>query len=215
MNKFFDPDGTFAHIMNIVLALILLNVCWILCSLPIFTMGAATSSLYTVLIKMRDGDDTKVVRRFFAAFRENFKRGTAVWLALLLAAAVCGLDLYFANRLDSNAARVIALVGMVAVAMAAESAFILVARFENTWKEHLKNALLLSLSCTPRALLALVLWGGMVALTFFSFNTMYIMIMLWLMAGFSCLSYATLWIFSPALKKLEPAPAEEEETEEM
>ena len=212
MNKFFDPEGTFAHVMNIVLDLILLNVCWILCSLPIFTLGAATTSLYAVLIKMRDGDATKVVRRYFAAFRENFKRGTAVWLALLLAVAVCALDLYFAKRLDSDAVRVIALLAAVVVALTAESAFIMVARYENTWKEHLKNALLLSLSCAPRALLVLVLWGGMVALTFFSFNTMYIMIMLLVMAGFSCLCYATLWLFTPALKKLEPAPEEEEES---
>ena len=210
MNKFFDPDGLFAHIMNIILALMLLNVCWILCSIPLFTIGAASSALYTVLIKMRDGEDTKVVRRYFAAFRENFKRGTAVWLGLLLAAAVCGLDLYFANQMDSNAARVIALVGMAAVAMTAVSVFILVARFENTWGNHLKNALLLSLSHAPRALLALALWGGMVLLTFFSFNTMYMMVLLWLMVGFTCLSYATLWIFTPMLKKLEPAPAEEE-----
>ena len=211
MNKFFDPDGLFAHIMNIILALMLLNVCWILCSIPLFTIGAASSALYTVLIKMRDGEDTRVVRRYFAAFRENFKRGTAVWLGLLLAAAVCGLDLYFANQMDSNAARVIALVGMAAVAMTAVSVFILVARFENTWGNHLKNALLLSLSHAPRALLALALWGGMVLLTFFSFNTMYMMVLLWLMVGFTCLSYATLWIFTPMLKKLEPAPAEEEE----
>ena len=212
MNKFFDPNGLFAQIMNTILSLMLLNVCWILCSLPVVTMGAATSALYTVLIKMRDGEETKVLRRFFAAFRENFKRGTAVWLVLLLAAGVCGLDLYFANQMDSNVARVIALLGMVAVAMTAVSVFILVARFENTWGNHLKNALLLSLSHAPRALLALALWGGMVLLTFFSFNTMYMMILLWLMVGFTCLSYATLWIFTPVLRKLEPAPAEAEET---
>ena len=211
MNKFFDPDGLFARIMNTLLSLMLLNVCWILCSLPIVTMGASFSALYAVLIKMRDGEEPKVLRRYFAAFRENFKRATAVWLVLLLAAGVCGLDLYFANRMDSNAARVIALVGMVAVVMTGLLAFILVARFENTWGNHLKNALLLALANAPRTLLALALWGGMVLLTFFSFNTMYMMILLWLMVGYTCLSYATLWIFTPVLKKLEPAPAEEEE----
>lgn len=210
MYKLFNPDGLFARIMNTVLALIVLNVLWLLCCVPVVTAGASTAALYAVLIRMRDGDDAKVLRRFFAAFRENFKRATAVWMVLLLAAAVCGLDLLLAGQADSNVARVICMVGLLAVAMTAIFVFPLVARFENTWSNHLKNAALLSLSHAPRTLLALALWGGAVALTVYSFSTLYHMILLWLMLGFSCLSYATLWILTPVLRRLEP----EEKTEE-
>ena len=211
MYKFFDPDGLFAKIMNTVLALIVLNVLWIVCSLPVVTMGASTAALYTVLIGLRDGNDTKVIRRFFAAFGENWKQASAVWLVLLAASAVCGLDLYLAAQTQSTVARVACVVGLVAVAMTATFAFPLLARFENTWRNHLKNGALLALSHAPRTLLSLALWGGAAVLTVYSFATMYHMILLWLMLGFSCLSYATLWVVTPVLRKLEPAPAEEKE----
>ena len=213
MNKIFDPNGLFAQIMNVILGLILLNVLWILCSLPIVTLGASTTALYSVLLRFRDGDDTKVVRRFFAAFKANFKRATAVWLVVLAGIVVCGLDLYFATQMDSAAARVIAGFGLVLVGMVFTFVFILTARYENTWRNHLKNALLIAMGHVPRLLLAWLLWGAAVFLTMYSMDTMYVMVLMWLMAGVSCLSYANLMIFTPALRKLEPA-AEEEKTEE-
>ena len=213
MNKFFDPNGLFAQIMNVILGLILVNVVWIICSIPVVTLGASTTALYSVLLRLRDGDDTKMVRRFFAAFGANFKRATAVWLVVLAGIVVCGLDLYFATQMDSGVARVIAGFGLVLVGMVFTFVFILVARYENTWRNHLKNALLIAMGHVPRLLLSWLLWGAAVFLTLYSANTMYVMILMWLMAGVSCLCYANLMIFTPALRKLESV-AEETETEE-
>lgn len=208
MNKFFDPNGLFAQIMNTILNMMLLNAMWMLCSIPIITMGASTAALYAVLIKMRDGEEPRVIRRYFAALKENWKKASAAWLALLLAAAICGLDLYFAGQMDNDIFRIIAVAGLVVIVMTATFVFPLVARFENKWSNHLKNALLLALSHAPRLLMALALWGGAILLTFFSANTLYMMVLMWLMAGFSCLSYATLWILTPVLRKLEPETQE-------
>ena len=126
---------------------------------------------------------------------------------------ICGLDLYFAMQMDSAVARVIAGFGMVLVGMVFTFVFILVARYENTWRNHLKNALLIAMGHVPRLLLSWLIWGAAVFLTMYSANTMYIMVLMWLMAGVSCLCYANLMIFTPALRKLEPA-AEETKTEE-
>lgn len=205
-----NPDGLFARIMNAVWNLILLNVLWLVCSLPVVTVGASTTALYAVLLKMRDGAENHVVRGFFKAFRENFKRGTAVWLVLLAALAVCGLDLALVSQTQNIAVRVFFMAGLLFVAMAWTFAFLLVARYENTWKGHLKNAVLLAVSQLPRLLLAWLLWGACIFLTIWSFRTMYLILPLWLMAGFSCLHYYNLMVFTPVLRKLEPA----EETEE-
>ena len=115
--------------------------------------------------------------------------------------------------MDSGVARVIAGFGLVLVGMVFTFVFILVARYENTWRNHLKNALLIAMGHVPRLLLSWLLWGAAVFLTLYSANTMYVMILMWLMAGVSCLCYANLMIFTPALRKLESV-AEETETEE-
>ncbi len=213
MNKIFDPNGLFAQIMNVILGLILINVLWIVCSIPIVTLGASSTALYSVLLRLREGDDTKVVRRFLKAFVANFKCATAVWLVVLLGIVICGLDLFFATQMDSGVAQVIAGFGLVVVGMVVTFVFLLVARYENKWRNHLKNALLLAMGHVPRLLLSWLLWGAAAFLTIYSVDTMYIMVLMWLMAGVSCLCYANLMIFTPVLRKLEPAAENETKTE--
>ena len=43
-------EGPLANFLNRFMDLILLNVWWFLCSLPIFTIGASTCALYEVTI---------------------------------------------------------------------------------------------------------------------------------------------------------------------
>lgn len=218
MSKFFDPDGPFSTAMNQICQLFVLNVLWLICSLPVVTIGASCSALYAVLFKMRDDKGIKVARQFFRAFGENFKRGTAVWLVLFIAAAICGLDLAVAGETQGSLKAVftvIAMAGLQLVAMVFTFAFPLVARFENSWRNHLRNALLLALSHVPRLLLSWLPWAAAIMVTMFSANTLYSMLLIWLLVGYAALSYITLWTLTPVLRKLEPASEETEENEEV
>ena len=74
-----------------------LNILWLVCSLPIVTIGASTTALFYVTLKMAEDRDDGLTRMFFKAFRENFKPATKLWL-ILLAGAICvgfaGFDEY-------------------------------------------------------------------------------------------------------------------------
>ena len=76
-----------------------LNILWFLCSLPLFTAGAATASLYYTTLKMVQGDDSSVTKLFFRGFRQNFKQATVLWLILLTAGIVLAGDLYILHHL--------------------------------------------------------------------------------------------------------------------
>ena len=67
-----------------------LNILWLVCSLPIVTIGASTTALFYVTLKMAEDRDDGLTRMFFKAFRENFKPATKLWL-ILLAVAVSSL----------------------------------------------------------------------------------------------------------------------------
>ena len=92
LKSFFDPNGAFARGMERVWSLIVLNVLWLVCSLPVVTLGASCAALYQVLGKVIEGEDGHVARRFFRAWGENWKKATPVWLILLVVAVrpVCG-----------------------------------------------------------------------------------------------------------------------------
>lgn len=47
----FDPNSAFSRGMERVWTLVVLNVLWVLCSLPVVTIGPSTAALYQVLGK--------------------------------------------------------------------------------------------------------------------------------------------------------------------
>lgn len=75
--------------------LMLLNVLWIICSIPIFTIGASTTAVYYVTMKLVRNDDGYTFRSFFKSFKENFKQATIIWLLMLATGIILGFDLYF------------------------------------------------------------------------------------------------------------------------
>ena len=86
-------DSPFYRTMGRIGDLVLANVLWLVCCLPILTAGASTLGLFTVVNKMAAKEDYTVRTDFFKAFKRDFKQSTALWLVLLLAgfAALTGL----------------------------------------------------------------------------------------------------------------------------
>lgn len=98
MDTFFDPNGKMMEILWKPIHIMFLNLLWVLFSLPIVTIGASTTALYSVFIKMRNGKEGKLFQDFWDAFRSNFRQATIIWLIILAAAFVFTTDIvYFLN----------------------------------------------------------------------------------------------------------------------
>lgn len=80
-----------------------LNLLWILCSLPVFTIGASTTALYYVTLKMVQDDESNITAMFFRAFRENFRQATILWLILLAVGLMLACDGYILYHLRLTA----------------------------------------------------------------------------------------------------------------
>ena len=76
-----------------------LNILWLICSLPIFTIGASTTALFYCTLKMAEDRDEGLTRMFFRAFRSNFKPATKLWLILLALGCFLGVDGFVLSRL--------------------------------------------------------------------------------------------------------------------
>lgn len=205
----FDPESPFGRGMEKVWQLIILNVLWLVCSLPVVTLGASSTALHAVLFALLRGEDDRIVRRFFAAFGENWKRATAAWLALLPVIALCLFDWRFATLMDSFLWKLLAVAGFQIVGLICTFLFALIARYDNTVRNHLRNALLLGVGNLPRLLLVWLVWAGPVVLTVWSADALHFMILLWLMAGYSGLSLAGLRILQPVFNRLDEGNREE------
>ena len=83
---------------------VVLNLLWVLCSIPIITIGASTTALYTVMLKIVKNEEGYLVKGFFKAFRENFKQSTVIWLVFLALGIVLLVDFSALRLMSANVA---------------------------------------------------------------------------------------------------------------
>ena len=155
--------------------LILLNILWIICSIPVFTIGASTTAVYYVTLKLARDEDDSTIRSFFRSFKNNFKQATAIWLILLAAGLVLSVDFWFfisgQMALGGILKTVLTAVsgGMLLIYMFILTyVFPLQARFYNPVKRTIMNAFFMSVRHLLQTIGILVIDAGMVAASYFS-----------------------------------------------
>lgn len=77
-------DNIFIRILSRIFDLIVLNILWAVFCLPIVTIGASTTALYSVTLKMVVNEEGYLIRDFWRAFKRDFKQSTSIWLLLLV-----------------------------------------------------------------------------------------------------------------------------------
>ena len=79
--------------------LALLNLCWLLFSLPLVTLIPATDAAFTVVYEWEQvGRPAHTFQHFKKAFKTNFKRSFKLGLPLLLIAIIVAVDVYYLNQ---------------------------------------------------------------------------------------------------------------------
>lgn len=162
MSEFFNPDNPIMRFITKIANSVYLNILWLICSLPIVTIGASTTSLFYVTLKMAKNEEGCLTAAFFRSFKENFRQATKIWLILLAAGMVFALDGYiFYHMRFENAlwtiGTAIFLVALAAYTIILMYIFPLLARFDNTIGAMFKNSIFIGmrfLLCT--ALMAVI-----------------------------------------------------------
>ncbi|MCR5775122.1 MAG: YesL family protein [Lachnospiraceae bacterium] len=155
MKDFFSFDSSFFRMLDKLGSLFILNLLTLVCSIPIVTVGASFTALYYVTMKMVRDEETYVIKDFFRSFRQNFLQGTAIWMILLVIASVLVYD-YRLMALNPEAipgAKVFTILIMAcSVFYALELAFVfpVLAKFYNTVRQTMKNALFMGIRHFPK-----------------------------------------------------------------
>lgn len=129
--------------------LFLLNIFWFLCSLPVFTLGAATAALHRVCLNMVAGCGNPL-SDYWRYFRMELKQATILWLVLLLFGAFLVFDWQFIlNDLSSERCilgiPILSFASIVYCIVLAYS-FPLEGCFQNKLFDTIKNAVILGIS---------------------------------------------------------------------
>lgn len=189
-----DPDSRALNGLSTFLAFVALNVVYIVCCLPVVTIGAATAALFEVTIRFAEEESGRPLKDFFPAFARNFGRGTAVAACLLIPAALLifsGLFWLLAESVLATVAGAIALLAAAFLFAVFLYAMALVAWFDTPVRRTLKNALLLP-GAEPVRTTALVLIPATVVALTIAFPAFGLIV---LTIGFSVGAYGAAFLF--------------------
>ena len=166
--NFLKPDSPVMNLLSTIADLIVLNLLFVICSLPVITFGAAYSAKYYVAMKIVRGEDNGVIVPFFKAFIRNFKQSTAVWLIMIVAIALITLDWRWISYNGWANTALPYKIGIIAfsivVALMTITIFPTIARYEMKTAELFKAALIFSIiKFIPLILILALMVGSVIA----------------------------------------------------
>lgn len=152
-------DTPIYRMTNTIYRWFAVSMLWLLCSLPVVTIGAATAAALQVFAAPDRGPG--LARAFFHSFRKYFSRATMLWLLLLALMGLLVLDAVFYQQMMTSlpwllpAAAVI--LGNLLLGLFRFGCFAMVSGAYTGLKALLKQAAKTMVLCLPA-------WAVMVAL---------------------------------------------------
>lgn len=171
----FSIDSPLYKFMLHLKDVFLINMMWLLCSIPIVTMGAATVAAYTITLKMVNDEEGYIIRPFWREFKANIKKGSILGVIVLVASYAIYLDfqMFHVAEKYNTMFLVIGVVAVFLLFMHGIFAFPLMARYENTVIQTMRNSYSIAAKFLGRtAFLALLLLLEL-AIIFWNYTTMF------------------------------------------
>lgn len=148
MNSFFRIDGPVYNVLMKLWSLIVLNLCILIGSIPIVTIGVAISAAYSVCFKLHETNDTRVLGNFILAYKQNFKQAMGFSILQSLVFFVVVVDLNY--MIHSEQKNFIGLVGVSIVGLvlllSSQYMYGYIARFRDSARSVLVNSMKLFLA---------------------------------------------------------------------
>ncbi|EOS81165.1 hypothetical protein C817_00822 [Dorea sp. 5-2] len=207
MNQLFNIDNPVMQFISKIFDLVILNLIFILFSIPVITMGASLCGMYYVSLKIVRGEDPYIWKNFFKAFRQNFKQGTLVWILLLLIFAFLGMDFYILNSQDTVLFAVIrVLLWVICGILFGVFLYIfpVISHFVCSTRQAFKNSVYMIVGFLPYTILMLAISGVILYLCTASSRSFALVIILSGICGHSVVAYTFCIFFDRIFRKYEP-----------
>lgn len=198
----FSSDGWFARIFGTIGDIIVVNILFIICSIPIFTMGASMSAMYyTLLKKQRTGETGGIIKLFFKGFKDNFKKSTIAWLLFLLIAFVFSLDFNLFGKGGPQENKLMyytSVIFFILICFIAIYLFPVISAFENSLKNLIIQSIYMAAKNFIFTILIMILYTLPAYFLLASPQVFMVGIFILIVCGFGLIAYVSSFMFIKA-----------------
>lgn len=167
MGKIISTDSTLYKFTSKLVNILLINFIWIISSIPIITIGASTTAVYYVTLKIVKEEEVYIVKSFIKSFKENFKQSTIMWLIFLVIGVILGSNYYYLFNVVKNPGilfRIVTALVTVLYVFCVLYAFPLLSRYSNSISRTILNSFVVSIRYFSRTIIILVLVVVLIAI---------------------------------------------------
>ncbi len=204
----FNEDNFLNQFFLFMGKLIALNLLWMITCIPVITIGASTTALFYCTLKLHKDRDISAWKFFWKSFRSNFLQSTAIWVLILVAAALLWLERIAIGTMPQSMKQIFTYV------LAAAGLFLLlvtlyifptIAAFENKLSKLISHTLYFIFRQPGYAVAVTAITCLPMYFTLVDAELFPIYLFVWLLCGFSLTAYADSWflwrLFRPFFKE--------------
>lgn len=203
--KFFSVESPLYKFMQSLWDILKLNFMWIIFCIPIVTIGGSTIAAFSVLLRMSEDQEGNVIKDFWKAFKENWKQGIFIGLLPPICFEAVFLDFQLYNAVENGG------LGILIVGCFSAYIFIfcliyvfpLLARYDNTVINSIKNSFRIGMKFFGRTFLLLVIIAVEVLIIFWNPTTKFVGALI----GPACIMYTISGVAMHIFRKIEEDPS--------
>jgi uncharacterized membrane protein YesL len=200
--KIFDLDGPIIQFLNKMADIMWLNILTVICCIPIFTVGAAFTSMHYVALKIVRNEEGYITKDFFKAFKQNFVQSTIIWIIMAAVAGLLAGDYYIVKKMDVEINNIVQTalwtIGLF-TAFTAIMVFPVQAKFSNTVGGTIRNAFIIGAVQFPKTILMIIMLFFPVIVYLISWRALPVAFLF----GFSLPAYLSAMLYNKTFMKLE------------
>ena len=164
MKGLFSIDSKLFQFLTQVSEVVYLNLLYLLCCLPVVTIGAAQSGMMNAARVMRDpNDDSSCYQAFFRGFKSGFGKITVVWLICcvgIVSLTYSAVMVYYYDGILESAPVIMSVIALLLFIVFQCMTVTFHSRFDCSVWQIIRNSLFMILMHPIRAVgITLALWG--------------------------------------------------------
>lgn len=198
MGSLFKWDNPIINFLSRVFDMAYLNVLCLICCIPVITIGPAITALYYCMLKISRDRDSSITKMFFHSFKTNMKQGSLMTLIFLGLIFFFVADIVACSVIEVNYLKYIKIILFLILAilfMVISYAFPLLAQFENTIANTLKNAVVIGFANMGSTFVIIVLNAIPIVLFVYAPGMFLLTLPIWFFGGLSIIVMINCKIF--------------------
>lgn len=192
MWSIFELDSPYNRIITKTVQIVYLNFLWLICCLPIVTIGASTTALYYVAMRMARNEEGYITKDFMKSFKLNFRQATILWGIILLIGFILVQDYRYFNYMGSLLGKIGSILMLIVFTAVTIFLFPVLSRFDNTKRNIMKTAFYMAASHWPSTLILILMF----AVAGYGIYASAAMMVMCLLFGGAFLAYGSSFLFN-------------------